>query len=118
MPEEKTPSKQTAQRGFCGSKFHRLPTIDEQDGDLRSVSGRKRRVPIHVHFRQMEAELAPQPLAERSEILTQVAPAPAVEVEAKRLLSHRDGTRTVSRSRRRVNAAPPAIGTGRPVVSS
>jgi len=104
LSEEKSPPEQTSQRGFCGSELHRLPPIDEENGNLCSKSICKIRIRVHVHFRELERELAPQPFAERPELLAQVASGPAVQFEVERLLGHRGDARTVSCSRRRVNA--------------
>ncbi len=108
LPQEETSLKRAAQCSFCGVELYRFPPVDEKDGDLRSVPCCQRRIRVHVHFSELVRELAPQPLAQRPEIRTEVAPGPAIQFEVERRVGHRDGMRTVSRSSRPVNAPHPA----------
>jgi hypothetical protein len=111
LPQEETSLKRAAQCSFCGSELYHFPPVDEKDGDLRPVPCCQRRIRVHVHFSELVRELAPQPLAQRPKIRTEVAPGPDIQFEVERRVGHRDGMRTVSRSSRPVNAPHP-VGQG------
>jgi hypothetical protein len=86
------------------SVLDRLSPVDEENRNLPIVPGKQARIGLDVHFGELKRELAGQPLAEYSEVITQVASGSAIEFQVKRPVIHALDSQTLPRPSGTVNA--------------